>query len=113
MIYRKLLPITAAAVLALGAGGVAWAETGHDEAGDAAVMSASKTSLVQAIALAEHSAGGTAIDAGLDNEHGKPVIAVAVVAKDGVRTVLVDIATGKRITTQLGGEQDDGADESN
>ena len=108
MTYRKLLPVAAAALLTLGAAaGVARAESGHGEAGDVAAMATSKVTLVQAITLAEHVAGGTAIDAGLDSEHGQPAIAVAVAAKDGVHTVLVDIATGKLATTQRGGEQDD------
>jgi uncharacterized membrane protein YkoI len=114
MTYRKLLPITAAALLTLGAvAGVARAEAGHGEAADVAAMAGSKVTLVQAITTAEHSAGGPAIDAGLDSEHGTPAIAVAVAAKDGVHTVLVDMATGKVVTTQPVGEQDDGADDSN
>lgn len=113
MTYRKLLPVAAAALLTLGAAaGVARAESGHAEAGDVAAMAASKVTLVQAIALAEHAAGGTAIDAGLDSEHGQPAIAVAVAAKGGVHTVLVDMATGKLAATQPGGEHRDGDDDS-
>jgi uncharacterized membrane protein YkoI len=113
MTYRKLLPVAAAALLTLGAAaGVARAESGHAEAGDTAAMAASKVTLVQAITLAEHSVSGTAIDAGLDSEHGKPAIAVAVAASDGVHTVLVDMATGKLAATQPGGEHHDGDDDN-
>jgi uncharacterized membrane protein YkoI len=113
MTYRKLLPVAAAALLTLGAAaGVARAESSHAEAGDVAAMAASKVTLVQAIALVEQSAGGTAIDAGLDSEHGKPAIAVAVAGKNGVHTVLVDLATGKLAATQPGGEHHDDGDDS-
>jgi uncharacterized membrane protein YkoI len=63
--------------------------------------------VAQAITLAEQSAGGTAIDAGLESEHGKPAIAVAVAGKNRVHTVLIDMATGKLAATQSGGEHRD------
>lgn len=114
MTYRKLLPLTAAALLAVGAAaGAARAQTGHDEAGDVAAMRQANLSLTQAIAVAEQSAGGSAIDAGPDFGHGHNAIAVAVATKNGVHTVLVSMTTGKVIATQPGGEQDDGPDESN
>lgn len=114
MTHRKLLPVAAAALLSLGAAtAIARAEGHHGEAGDAAILRGAKVTLAQAVTLAEQAAGGQAIDAGLDQEHGSPAIAVAVARPDGVHTVLVNITTGKIAATQAGGEQDDGADDSN
>ena len=104
---RRLAPIALAALLALGAtGGIALANDHHNEGNDAAALANAKVTLVQAIATAELQAGGRAVGAGVDNENGRVTIAVEIAAKDGVRTVLIDPATGQVAATRTGGDHE-------
>lgn len=113
MKVRKLAPIALAALLAIGAtGGIALANGRNDEGNDAAALANAKVSLVQAIATAEQQVGGRAVGAGVDNENGRVTIAVEVAAKDGVRTVLIDPATGKVTATRAGGDHESNTEES-
>jgi len=42
----------------------------------------------------------------VDNENGRVTIAVEIAAKDGVRTVLIDPATGQVAATRTGGDHE-------
>lgn len=103
----KLAPLALVALLATAAGGgVALAKGHDDDSNDAAALASTKVTLVQAIATAEQQTGGRAIGAGADNENGRVAIAVEVAAKDGVRTVLIDPATGQVAANRAGGEHE-------
>lgn len=107
MNVRRLAPVALAALLAIGAtGGIALANGRSEEGNDAAALANAKVTLVQAIATAEQQVGGRAVGAGVDNEDGRVTIAVEVAAKDGVRTVLIDPATGQVASTRAGGDHD-------
>ncbi|MBU6497821.1 MAG: hypothetical protein KGJ41_10095 [Rhodospirillales bacterium] len=111
MTARKLAPFALAALLALGAtGGVALANARNDEGNDAASLANAKVSLVQAIAIAEQQAGGHAVGAGVNNENGRVSIAVDVAAANGVRTVLIDPATGQVAADHAGGDHNEESD---
>ena len=96
-----------AGVLVLGLSGAAMAKDNQDRS-DAATMAAAKVSLAQAITTAEQHAGGKAFDAGVDNQNGKARISVEVAGGQGVRTVLIDPATGAVVGTHAGGEDQEG-----
>jgi hypothetical protein len=108
----RVLPWLLAGALAVGLAGTARAAS-HEDRSDAAVMAAAKVSLGQAIGIAEHSAGGRAIGAEVDNGNGAARIAVEVASNQGVRTVLIDPQTGNVLATRVTGSghhDPDGAD---
>lgn len=78
---------------------------------DAAIMQAAKISLAQAVATAERQTGGRAFDAGVDNERGRARISVEVATGTGVRTLLIDPATGAIAANRAGGEDQEGGHE--
>jgi hypothetical protein len=92
--HRIVLP--ALAGLAVFAGGLAAAHAGAgQDAAEIAALRSAKTSLLQAIATAERTAGGKAINAGLDNENGVMSYSVEILKDTAVETVLVDLGTGQ------------------
>ncbi len=107
----RLAPIAFAALLTTAAGSAALAKGHDDDSNDAAALAGAKVTLTQAIATAEQQTGGRAIGAGADNENGRVAIAVEIAAKDGMRTVLIDPATGQPIANRAGGEHE--SDEEN
>lgn len=102
---KKLVPVALAVLLATGAAsGVALANGSGEEQQDAAQLANAKVTLIEAIATAEHQAGGQAVGAGVDNENGTVRIAVDVAGTQGVKTVLVDPQTGKVTGTMPAGD---------
>ena len=84
-----------------GAVGIAYAETDRDDAAEdareAAAQSAAALSLGEAIALAEKEfPGGRVIGSEIDTEDGI-VSYVIDIEKDGMQTVMIDVATGEVI----------------
>jgi uncharacterized membrane protein YkoI len=70
------------------------AETSRDAAEIAALRNAT-TSLGQAIATAEHAAGGKAIDASLDNDNGTMSYRIDILKNKSIETVRIDLGTGQ------------------
>ena len=103
-LLRRVAPLAMAAALAAALPLAAMAAE-HQDQSDAAVMNAAKVSLAQAIATAEQQTGGKAFDAGVDNENGTARISVQVAGSQGVRTVLIDPATGAVIASRAGGDE--------
>ena len=93
MVRRHILALATIAVLG-GAAGVAHADDKLDSA-EMATLMAAKTSLAQAIAIAEKETGGKAIDAGFDSEDGATTLEVEVLKDKNVSKVIVDAETGK------------------
>ncbi|SMF77735.1 Peptidase propeptide and YPEB domain-containing protein [Tistlia consotensis] len=98
MFRSKLVPVVMATALAVGAAGLAQAESGKHEAGDRqeiqTILSA-KTSLSQAVAAAERQTGGKAMEAALEPHAGGSAYAVTIAEADGARLVLVSPDSGK------------------
>jgi len=89
------------AVITLGGAGLALAGSGERETDGRQEISAvlnAKTSLVQAIAIAEQKIGGKAVETGFENRDGAMAYEVKVAKGTGVQTVLVALDTGKIIT---------------
>lgn len=101
MLRTKLIPATTAAVIALGAAGVAYADSGEN--GNSKEISAvleAKTSISQAIAAAESETGGRAMKVNVERKEGAYVYEVKTVTKDKVSEVTVDPASGKVTGTE-------------
>lgn len=106
--YRKyVLPFALAAVVAVGAGGLAVAKERGEGNHDAAALANAKVTLQQAIATAEQQSGGKAVGAGVDNENGTVRIAVEIASNQGTKTVLVDPQSGQVTATHNGGDHDE------
>jgi uncharacterized membrane protein YkoI len=105
MNIKRTLAAAFAVVVATGAaGGMARAE--DRDSRDAAALANMRVTLQQAIATAEGQAGGRAIGADVSQEGGTPRISVEVAGPQGVKTVLVDGATGQVTATRDGGAED-------
>lgn len=100
--------IAAAGLLALGLGlGAAPAvAAGASEAQEQTALMNSKLSLSEAIATAERQTGGKAFDAGVDVDHGKPLVQVEINGPKGVQTVTIDASNGQVIGVRSGGVPD-------
>lgn len=101
MLRSRLVPAAMVAVITLGGGGLALAGSGGREADSRqeirAVLSA-KTSLSQAIAIAEQKIGGKAVETGFENRNGAMAYEVKIAKGTSIQTVLVALDTGKIIT---------------
>lgn len=98
---KKWISSLAAAAIATGAvGGIAYAMDGHDSsANEAAIIANAKISLSQAIAAAEGTTGGKAVDSGIEDQNGTVHFEVTVL-KDGARQkLLVDTVSGEVVKT--------------
>ncbi len=106
MNIKRILSAALAAALATGAaGGIAQAQ--DRDGRDAAALAGVKVTLQQAIATAEGQAGGRAVGADVSQEGGVTRISVEVSGPQGVKTVLVDGATGQVTATRDGGDTED------
>lgn len=111
MFRSKILPGAMAGVIALGAaGGVAQARDNerageHGDAQERAAVLNAKTSLAQAIVVAEQATGGKAIETGLENQDGNIAFEVEVAKGDTVQKVLVDPKTGTVLKVMAAGER--------
>ena len=104
MVRTHILAV--ATIVALGgATGIAQAGDKPDAAEMAKLMAA-KTSLSQAIAIAEKETGGKAIDAGFDNEDGTMSLEIEVLKDNAVSKVIIDADTGK-VVKVAGADSDD------
>jgi len=106
MLRSKLIPAAMVAVITLGGAGIALAGSGEREADGRqeirAVLSA-KTSLSQAIAIAERKIGGKAVETGLENRNGAMAYEVKVAKGNRrIQTVLVTLDTGKVAAVKAG-----------
>ena len=107
MNIKRMLPATLAAVVAVGAaGGIARAQSRDQDSRDAAALAGMRVTLQQAIATAESQAGGRAVGADVSQEQGATRISVEVAGPQGVKTVLVDGATGQVTATRDGNRED-------
>ena len=101
---KRITTFALATLLAMGtAGGIAHAKDNDRDGQDAAALAGMKVTLSQAIAMAEGQAGGRAVGADVSQEGGATRIAVEVVGPQGVKTVMVDGATGQVTATRDGG----------
>ncbi len=96
MFRSKLIPAAMAAVVALGATGAAFAESGEHESGKeiAAVLGA-KTSVAQAIAAAEQKTAGRAMKLEVEKEKGAYLYEIKTVSNGKVANVLIDPSSGQ------------------
>jgi uncharacterized membrane protein YkoI len=107
MNIKRMLPAALAAAVAIGAaGGIAHAQNRDQDGRDAAALAGMKVTLTQAIATAEGQTGSRAIGADVSQEGGVTRIQVEVAGPQGVKTVLVDGATGQVTATRDGGAED-------
>ena len=105
MVRNSLLAV--ATIVALGgAAGIAQAGDKLDPA-EMAKLAAAKTSLSQAIAIAEKETGGKAIDAGFDNEDGTMSLEIEVLKDNNVSKVIIDADTGKVVKVAVADSEDD------
>lgn len=96
MIRTKLIPVTMAAALALGAASATYASSGENEnAKEVSAVLSAKTSVSQAIAAAEQQTGGRAMKVDVGHEKGGYQYEIKIVSKDKVSEVFVDPASGK------------------
>ncbi len=106
MSIKRTLPIALAAVAAIGGG--AWAQGRGEDSRDAAALAGMRVTLQQAIATAEGQAGGRAVGADVSQQGGATRISVEVAGPQGVKTVMVDGATGQVTATRdSGGDNED------
>jgi uncharacterized membrane protein YkoI len=104
MVRRYILALATIAALG-GAAGLAYAEDKPDS-GEMAKLMAARTTLAQAIAIAEKETGGTAIDAGFQNENGATTLEVEVLKDKTVSKVIVDAETGKVVKVTVADAED-------
>lgn len=98
MFRSKLVPAAMAAVLAAGVAGTAFAGDRGEEMGDRQEITTilnAKTSLAQAIAIAEQQTGGKAMESSLEQQAGTAAYEVRIAKADGVQKVLVAPDSGK------------------
>lgn len=101
MFRSRFLPVTMAAVFALGASGAAFAAAGEKENGqEIAAVLAAKTSVAQAIGAAEQQTGGRAMKIDVEKENGTYLYEIKTVSKDRVVQVFVDPASGQVVRTE-------------
>lgn len=105
---RKLLSAAAAAA-SIAALATAYAAHDGDE-NDTAILAQARVGITQAIAAAEHHAGGKAVRAELENENGAAVYAVEVVDGTNSTDVKVDAGDGRILSAQAE-RGHDGADQ--
>jgi uncharacterized membrane protein YkoI len=107
MARTHILALALATVVALaGAAGIAHAGDKPDAA-EMAKLAAAKTSLSQAIAIAEKETGGKAIDAGFDNEDGTLSLEIEVLKDNAVSKVIVDADSGKVLKVAVADSEDE------
>lgn len=97
--------IVLAAIASFALAGIGAVYAAQSEENDAAALAQTKISLTQAIASAERHASGKAVRAELEDENGKAVYGVEVVAGAKVTDVKVDVNDGKVLSAQA--DQDD------
>ena len=96
-----------ATIVALGgAAGIAQAGDKPDTQ-EMAKLAAAKTSLSQAIAIAEKETGGKAIDADFDNEDGTLSLEIEVLKDNAVSKVIIDADTGKVVKVAAVADNED------
>jgi uncharacterized membrane protein YkoI len=97
MLRSKIIPAAVAVTVALGSAVVFANEVKQDdERQEAAAVLNAKTSLAQAIAVAEQQTGGKAIESGIENQNGKVIGYDVKVAKGNiVQKVVVDLNSGQ------------------
>jgi len=105
MVRNSLLAV--ATIVALGgAAGIAQAGDKPD-AQEMAKLAAAKTSLSQAIVIAEKETGGKAIDADFDNEDGTLSLEIEVLKDNAVSKVIIDADTGKVVKVAAVADNED------
>ena len=105
MARTHLLALATIAALA-GAAGIAQAGDKPDAA-EMAKLAAAKTSLSQAIAIAEKETGGKAIDADFDNKDGSLSLEIEVLKDNSVSMVTIDADTGKVLKVATAASEND------
>jgi len=99
--------LAVATIVALGgAAGIAQAGDKPD-AQEMAKLTAAKTSLSQAIAIAEKETGGKAIDADFDNENGALSLEIEVLKDNAVSKVIIDADSGKILKVAVANSEDE------
>jgi uncharacterized membrane protein YkoI len=85
-------------------------ESKEKEAKELKLFSEAKISLTEAIKAAEHSVGGKAMEAELDDESNTVQFEIEVLKGGKIHEVLVDGITGKVIKVSLEDEADEGTE---
>ena len=111
MVRSHILALAAVAALAGGAG---IAEAGDKpDSQEMARLMAARTSLAQAVAIAEKETGGKAIDADFDNKNGTLSLEIEVLKDNNVSVVTIDADTGKVVKVAVANGENDENDENN
>lgn len=96
MFRNKLIAATLASLIALGAAGAASASSGENEnAKEVSAVLNAKTTISQAIAVAETQTGGRAMKVDVEHKKDNYLYEIKIVSKDTVSDVTVDPASGK------------------
>lgn len=88
------LPAITAVAFVLVATGTALAEKSKKDGDEISAILGAKTSVVQAIKIAEQETGGRAFEIGLENEKDAPLYEIRTVSKDKLTEITVDPETG-------------------
>ncbi|MBL27885.1 MAG: hypothetical protein CMM50_10105 [Rhodospirillaceae bacterium] len=100
MKYPTVLPSLVAVLVSVGYVGAAAADTGQDDAKEAALVLSAKTSIAQAVETAARQTGGQPLKASLEKDNDAFTYEIAVVAKDKVVEVMIDPASGRVLQTE-------------
>jgi uncharacterized membrane protein YkoI len=72
----------------------------REDQNELAKLAASPTTLASAVSTAEQNLGGTAVEAGIDQEDGATIFEVEVAKDNAVHKVMVDPTTGKVVAVK-------------
>lgn len=101
MFRSRIIPAAMVAVMAMGAAGTVFAESGeHENSKEVTAVLGAKTSVAQAIAAAEQKTGGRAMKVDVEKQKGAYLYEVKTVSNDTVANVLVDPSTGQVVNTE-------------
>lgn len=106
--------LVAGTLAAGGIGGLAYAkERGESRTDEAAVLSAAKITMSEALTAAEQAVGGKAVGSGIEDQDGTVLYEVTIL-KDGARQkVLIDPQSGKVAKTVKADDEHDEEGEGN
>jgi len=96
MIHRRIIPVIAAGSLLLGTTATALA-AGYDSHELSALIGA-KTSMEQAITIAQKTTGGKATSIAFGRDNGRYIYRVKTLTKSGMDKVAIDASTGRVLT---------------
>lgn len=91
-----MVPMVLAAGFVLGSAGVVLAA--GQPSNELSALANAKTSMEQAITIAQNTTGGKAVRIAFDRDHGRYIYRVRTLTKDGMDRVSIDAASGRVLT---------------